>query len=421
MSPPTTANVTPEAAARIEIDRQLEQAGWVIQDPDAMNIFAARGVAVREVKLKKGHGKVDYLLFIDGKAVGVLEAKKEGFPLTGVELQAKQYSAGLPDELDVPYRPLPFAYLSTGVVTKFTNGFDPHPRSRRIFQFHRPETLADWLEADTLDEWVKSLRLEGGGFDVADETLPSTLRSRIQALPPVHIPNLWQNKVKAIARLEQSLKNDRPRSLIQMATGSGKTLLAVTAIYRLIKFGGARRVLFLVDRGNLGEQTEKEFQSYRTPDDNRKFTELYNVQRLTSNTIGASSKVVITTIQRLYSMLKGEPELDPESEEGSQFETDPASISKESLPVVYNSAIPPEYFDVIVIDECHRSIYSLWRQVIEYFDAYLIGLTATPAKHTYGFFSGNLVMEYTHEEAVADGVNVDFEIYRIRTKITAGG
>lgn len=421
MSPPSTANVTPEAAARVEIDRQLEQSGWVIHDPDAMNIYAARGVAVREVKLKKGHGKVDYLLFIDGKAVGVLEAKKEGFPLTGVEHQAKQYSAGLPDELDVPYRPLPFAYLSTGVVTKFSNGFDPHPRSRRVFQFHRPETLAEWLEADTLDEWVKSLRPEGGAFDVAEDTHPSTLRSRIQTLPPVHIPNLWQNKVKAITRLEQSLKNDRPRSLIQMATGSGKTLLAVTAIYRLIKFGGARRVLFLVDRGNLGEQTEKEFQSYRTPDDNRKFTELYNMQRLTSNTIGASSKVVITTIQRLYSMLKGEPELDPEREEGSQFETDPASISKEPLPVVYNAAIPPEYFDVIVIDECHRSIYSLWRQVIEYFDAYLIGLTATPAKHTYGFFNGNLVMEYTHEEAVADGVNVDFEIYRIRTKITAGG
>lgn len=420
--PPTTANVTPEAAARIKIDQQLEQSGWVIQDPDEMNIFAARGVAVREVKLKKGHGKVDYLLFIDGKAVGVLEAKKEGFPLTGVEHQAKQYSEGLPDELTVPYRPLPFSYLSTGVVTKFSNGFDPHPRSRRIFQFHRPETLAEWLAADTLDEWVKSLHEEGSGFHTAaEDTHPSTLRSRIQTLPPVEIPNLWQNKVKAIRNLERSLKEDRPRSLVQMATGSGKTLLAVTQIYRLIKFGGARRVLFLVDRGNLGEQTEKEFKGYRTPDDNRKFTDLYNVQRLTSNTIGASSKVVITTIQRFYSMLKGEPEFEPEKEEESQFEVDPADISKEPLPVVYNSAIPPEYFDVVIIDECHRSIYSLWRQVIEYFDAYLIGLTATPAKHTYGFFNGNLVMEYGHEEAVADGVNVDFEIYKIRTKITADG
>jgi type I restriction enzyme R subunit len=154
--------------------------------------------------------------------------------------------------------------------------------------------------------------------------------------------------------------------------------------------------------------------------DNRKFNELYNVQRLTSNTIGASSKVVICTIQRLYSMLKGEEEFDPEGEEVSMFEME-AALPKEPLPVVYNSNIPPEYFDVIIIDECHRSIYSLWRQVLEYFDAYLIGLTATPAKHTFGFFNQNLVMEYPHEEAVADGVNVDFEIYRIRTRITKHG
>ena len=413
-------NMNPEQEARVEIDRQLEQSGWQVQDADQMNVFAAQGVAVREVTLKSGHGKVDYLLFVDGKAVGVLEAKKLGFPLTGVEVQAERYSDGLPDALDAPYRPLPFCYLSTGAVTKFTNLLDPHPRSRRVFQFHRPETLAEWLEAETLNEWVKGLHTEGGLYTAAEDTKPSTLRSRIQTLPPVHIPNLWQNKVEAITNLERSLKDDRPRSLIQMATGSGKTLLAVTAIYRLIKFAGARRILFLVDRGNLGEQTEKEFANYRTPDDNRKFNELYNVQRLTSNTIGSSSKVVITTIQRLYSMLKGEPEFDPEQEEESMFEADPA-IAKEPLPVVYNPAIPPEYFDVIIIDECHRSIYSLWRQVIEYFDAYLIGLTATPAKHTFGFFNQNLVMEYSHEKAVADGVNVDFEIYKIRTRISAEG
>ena len=179
-------------------------------------------------------------------------------------------------------------------------------------------------------------------------------------------------------------------------------------------------MLFLVDRANLGEQAEKEFQGFRTPDDNRKFTELYNVQRLTSNTIGSSSKVVISTIQRLYSILKGEPELDPEAEEHTPMDDDP-TLPKEPLPVVYNTAIPPEFFDVIFIDECHRSIYSLWRQVLEYFDAYLLGLTATPAKHTYGFFNQNVVMEYPHERAVADGVNCDYEVYRIRTSITAAG
>jgi len=214
----------------------------------------------------------------------------------------------------------------------------------------------------------------------------------------------------------------KPRGLVLVTgpTGSGKTLLAVAEIYRLIKFGGARRVLFLVDRANLGEQAEKEFQGFRTPDDNRKFNELYNVQRLTSNTIGSSSKVVISTIQRLYSILKGEPELDPEAEEHTPMDDDP-TLPKEPLPVIYNKAIPPEFFDVIFIDECHRSIYSLWRQVLEYFDSYLLGLTATPAKHTYGFFNQNVVMEYPHERAVTDGVNCDYEVYRIRTSITAAG
>jgi len=239
-------------------------------------------------------------------------------------------------------------------------------------------------------------------------------------MPPVSIANLWENKRRALENLEKSFSDDRPRALIQMATGSGKTMLAITSIYRLIKFGGARRVLFLVDRRNLGNQAEKEFESYRTPDDNRKFTELYKVQHLKGNTVGSSAKVVITTIQRLYSMLKGEPDLDPSIEEESQFSRDLAAL-REPLPVTYNQAIPPEFFDIIFIDECHRSIYTLWRQVLEYFDAHLIGLTATPSKQTLGFFDQNLVIEYGHEQAVADKANVPFDVYRIRTKITDEG
>jgi type I restriction enzyme R subunit len=204
-----------------------------------------------------------------------------------------------------------------------------------------------------------------------------------------------------------------------MASGSGKTFAAVTFAYRLIKFANAKRILFLVDRNTLGRQTSQEFQQYRTPDDGRKFTELYNVQRLTSNKIDPVSRVCITTIQRLYSMLKGEPEFDAEREETSIFEIAPKDMKP--VEVSYNPEIPIEMFDFIITDECHRSIYHLWRQVLEYFDAFIIGLTATPSKQTLGFFNQNLVMEYGHDRAVADGVNVGYDVYRIATEITQKG
>jgi len=353
----------PGAASPRRDRRPARRLGWVVQSRDEVNLAAARGVAVREFKVKDGFA--DYVLYVDRQAVGIVEAKKAGHTLTGVGRAGQGLLRRAAGGHRRPIKPLPFVYVSTGAETRFTNLLDPDPRLRRVFQFHRPETLAEWLQAETLDQWVKALHQNGGLYTAAEDTKPSTVRSRIQTLPPVAIPNLWPNKVKALTNLELSLKADKPRSLIQMATGSGKTRLAVTAAYRLIKFGGIRRVLFLVDRGNLGEQTEKEFQSYWTPDDNRKFTELYKVQRLQSNTIAASSKVVITTIQRLYSILKGEPELDVAVEEASLFEAD-AALPKQALPVVYNTGIPPEYFDLVIVDECHRSIYSLWRQVLEY-------------------------------------------------------
>jgi type I restriction enzyme R subunit len=392
---------TPEASARITIDAALETAGWVVQDLTAANLYAARGVAIREFPLKAGHGEADYLLFVDEQAVGAVEAKKEGDTLTGVEVQTAKYALGLPEKMNAPARPLPFLYESTGVETQFTNLLDPAPRSRRVFAFHRPETLAGWIGD-----------LQRLGPEHA------TLRGRLQDMEPLVETGLWPAQVAAVRNLERSLREDRPRALIQMATGSGKTYTAISAIYRMIKFGDAKRVVFLVDRANLGRQTLKEFQTYVTPDDGRKFTELYNVQLLTSNQIDRSSRVCIVTIQRLYSMLRGE-ELDPADEEGSIFER-PLS-EREPLPVTYNPDLPIESFDVIFTDECHRSIYNLWRQVLEYFDAYLIGLTATPTKQTIGFFHRNLVMEYGHEQAVVDGVNVGFDIYKIRTAITAGG
>jgi type I restriction enzyme R subunit len=296
---PTGSKNAPEAKAREKIDNLLTEAGWLVQDREDMNLTAGDGVAVREFKLEKGHGFVDYLLFVDGNALGVVEAKPAGYSFTSVEFQAKKYVEGLPASLTAPQKPLPFAYISTGEETVFINALDPQPRSRRS-SFHRPGT-AQWLTADTLDGWLK----QSVASTAANNTNPPHcgLTASHATGRSAHVAEQGAGHRESG---EESVRR-RPRALVQMATGTGKTLLAVTEIYRLIKFGGARRVLFLVDRANLGEQAEKEFQGFRTPDDNRKFNELYNVQRLTSNTVGSSSKVVISTIQRLYSILKGEP------------------------------------------------------------------------------------------------------------------
>ena len=399
---------TPESLARQNIDTQLTACGWVVQDRAGMNLYAGRGVAVREFPLQTGFA--DYLLFVDKKAVGVIEAKQEGITLSHVAEQAARYSVGLPANIPHVTLPLPFLYESTGVETFFRDERDPQPRSRRVFTFHRPETLADWLE---FPPQLSPPENHGSRW--------GTLRARLQQYPPLNTTGLWKAQIEAISNLEVSLATDKPRALIQMATGSGKTFTAVSFIYRMLKFGKARRVLFLVDRANLARQTLKEFQAYTTPDDGRKFTELYNVQHLQSNSIDPVNRVVITTIQRVFSMLKGEESFDDENEEGSLFELGGALDAERPKEVRYNPKIPIENFDIVITDECHRSIYNLWRQVLEYFDAYLIGLTATPGKQTFGFFNQNLVMEYSRPRAVADGVNVDGEVYRIRTQVTAGG
>lgn len=404
--------LTPEDKAREIIDSLLEQAGWYVCDLNYANIQAHCGVVIRNFPLKSGHGFADYLFYVYGKAAGVIEAKKAGTTLTGVEIQSDKYKNGLPDDLPAWYRPLPFCYQSTGIETRFTNGLDPDPRSRNVFSFHKPETLEEWLTED-----VPAAALQAAErFPIYGK--PYTFYKRLQQMPSLIEEGLWSAQIKAIKNLEKSLFENRPRALIQMATGSGKTFTAVTFIYRLLKFAKAKRVLFLVDRKTLGTQTLKEFQQYDSPYSPFKFTEEFIVRYLQSNSIDKTARVCISTIQRLYSILKGE-EIDPELEEESLF--DHSDLYKEPPPVEYNQIIPPETFDVIVTDECHRSIYNLWRQALEYFDSYIIGLTATPNKQTFGFFNQNLVMEYPHEQAVADGVNVNYDVYRIRTKITQAG
>jgi type I restriction enzyme R subunit len=388
-----------EAKARVQIDRQLAAAGWAVQSQKGLNLSAGPGVAVREFTLEKPHGRVDYLLFLNGQPAGVIEAKPEGTPLVEVERQSGKYVEGLPAWMQPPVYPLPFIYESTGAETRFTNGYDPEARSRRVFTFHCPETLIEWLR------------------QITDNPERPTFRARLKAMPPLDERGLWGKQAVAIRNLEQSLAEDHPRSLIQMATGSGKTFTAASICYRLIKHADAKRILFLVDRSNLGKQAKLEFDKFTIHETQRKFPAEYNVQHLTHNATDTTSRVCISTVQRIFSILKGEAELDQEIDEHSVYELP----VPEPIEVSYNPDLPPDTFDVIIIDECHRSIYGLWRQVLEYFDAHLIGLTATPTKQTFGFFRQNLVMEYSHDQAVTDGVNVDFTVYKIETAITKAG
>ncbi|MEM9481199.1 MAG: DEAD/DEAH box helicase family protein, partial [Verrucomicrobiota bacterium] len=387
-------NQNPEQIARDTIDEQLEASGWAVQNKNAIDFSDGKGQAIREYATDSG--PADYLLFVDRKPVGVIEAKKEtlGQNITTVEDQTGDYAAAKLKWIEKG-EPLPFLYEATGALARFTDQRDPKPRSREVFTFHRPETLRECI---------------------ADGR---SLRDRLQDLPSLDPTGLRDCQITAITKLEESFKKAKPRALVQMATGSGKTFTAITSIYRLLKHVPVRRVLFLVDTRNLGEQAEQEFIAYTPNDDNRSFTSIYATQRLCSSHVPTDAQVCISTIQRMYSILQGREMTEGEDEENPAESGPPKR--KEPFPVVYNKKVPPEFFDLIVIDECHRSIYNLWRQVLDYFDAFLVGLTATPNKLTYGFFKQNLVSEYTHEEAIADGVNVQGETYLIETEVTQKG
>lgn len=378
----------------------LRAAGWEVHDYRSMNIRAARGVAVRE--FPTATGPADYLLYVDRKAVGSIEAKKEGATLRGIESQGDRYAKGFAEiaaKRDLPAwgTPLPFHYVSTGTETLFASRRDPVVKPREVFSFHRPETLASWAQ-------------------VAESP-----RTRMRTMPAVTEVGLRDVQVRAVTKLEESLRADRRRALVSMTMGAGKTYVAVSEAYRLIKYAGVERVAFLVDRINLGQQARDEFRAYVTPDDGRKFEELYGVQLLQSSQIDPAAKVVITTIQRLYAILRGDEDFDPSLEEESAFETQAGAESEPAKEVSYQPKVPIETFDVVFTDECHRSIYGKWGAVLDYFDAFLIGLTATPSKFTYGYFNGNVVLDYSHEESVIDGVNVDYNVYRIDTAISQRG
>ncbi len=389
--------MTPEAKARLNIDKKLIELGYIIQDMKDFNPNVSLGVVVREFPVKNGNekGSIDYLIFINKEAVGVIEAKasNKGENLTTTEEQTKKYAHS--NLLYLNKKPnLRFIYEGTDFITYFTDYKDKKYRSREVFTFHKPETLQKWL----LEE--------------------NTLRNNLKNLPSLNEKDFRRCQVNAILNLEKSFSENKARALIQMATGAGKTFTAITSVYRLLKHAKATRILFLVDTKNLGEQAEEAFKKYKPNDDARLFPELYNVVRLNSSFIPKNTHICISTIQRMYSILCNK-EMDESLELESMNEQ---SLTGKPKEVVYNAKYPPEFFDFIIIDECHRSIYNIWQQVLDYFDSFLIGLTATPDNRTFAFFNENIVSEYTHEQAVIDDVNVGRDgTFLIKTEISEKG
>ncbi|MDT8448437.1 MAG: DEAD/DEAH box helicase family protein [bacterium] len=385
----------PEEKARAKIDTLLTAAGWAIQSYAKFKASPSPKLGIAVCEHPVAAGDADYLLFIGGKAAGVIEAKKAGETLSGVAGQSMKYLNSFPDDLPAWYNPLQLHYESNGEEIYFRDRRDPKAKSRKVFAFHQPETLKAQLEED------------------------KTLRGHFHSLPALVTEPLRECQIKAINKIEASMAKGKQKALVHMATGSGKTFMACNLSWRLIKHAGIKRVLFLVDRRNLGKQALKEFEAFQPPASAHKFGESYILKRMTSNGFDKDANLVISTIQRLYSMLQGE-ELTEEDEEASGFEQDERGEG-EPVPVSYNPKLPIEAFDLIIVDECHRSIYGRWRQVLDYFDAHLVGLTATPSPHTLAFFQRNRVYTYDYAQSVLDKVNVDYEIYRIRTKITEQG
>ena len=386
--------MSPEEKARKIIDEKLNLSGWIVQDLREMNVTASLGVAVREFPTSTG--EVDYALFVDGVPVGVIEAKREdsGEILTSVEEQSARYATSEFKWVAPGYK-IRFVYESTNMLTRFTDYCDIKYRSRKVFSFHRPETL-QYLLRQT-----------------------ETIRNNLKRMPAANTTGFRECQKEAVKNLDKSFADNRPKALVQMATGAGKTFTAITEAYRLLKHARFNRLLFLVDTKGLGEQAEREFLAYKPNDDTRSFSQLYGVRRLNSSFIPSDVQVCISTIQRMYSILKGEP-LDESAEEYSIGEISTAGTT-EYKEVVYNTKYPPEFFDCIIVDECHRSIYNVWSQVLEYFDAFIIGLTATPDKRTFAFFNENVVSEYSREQAIIDGVNVGEDIFLIETQVTKNG
>lgn len=378
--------MTPEEKARQKIDQWFTDAGWEVINRDEYEPTST-AVAIRE-GLLKDNLEADYFLFINGKAVGVLEAKREetdAFSSIVCE-QAALYARSVPNIYQTYQKPLPFIFTSNGKELYFCDFREQDHYFKQIMTIPTPHEL------------VKKLGIN----------------DYFAGLPTLHKKGLRDCQYEAITELEKSFRAGQKRALMVLATGAGKTYTACLAAYRMLSYTPTRRVLFLVDRNNLGKQAEGEFGTFRLTKNGEAFNTIFTVNRLRSSSIPSDSNVVISTIQRLFSFLKGETIEDNDEDD----ENEPA----EEVILPPNPDLPHDYFDMIIIDECHRSIYKNWRKVLEYFDtARLVGLTATPIPETMAFFNNNRIVNYTLEKSIVDGVNVDCRVYRIKTQVTETG
>lgn len=375
----------PEEKSRQKIDQWLTEAGWKVIN---RNEFEANStaVAVRE-GLLKGNKEVDYFLFINGKAIAVLEAKREEVDVsTNVVCdQVESYARGVPDYYTAYQKPIPFLYTSNGKQLFFRDFRKEDSSFEEIFSMHKPKKLVEILGID----------------------------DPFAGLPMLNEKGLRKCQYDAIVGLEQSFKNGEDRALMILATGAGKTYTACMFSYRFLSYTPMKRILFLVDRNNLGKQAEGEFGTFRLTENGESFNNIYSVNRLKSAKIPSDSNVVISTIQRLFSLLKGDEISDTDDDD---------SYNRGEVILPENPNLPHDFFDLIIIDECHRSIYGNWRKVLEYFDtAKIVGLTATPIPDTKAFFNENIVADYDLKQSIIDGVNVDCRIYRIKTQVTEEG
>lgn len=378
--------MTPEEKARQKIDQWFTDAGWEVINRDEYEPTCT-AVAIRE-GLLKDNLEADYFLFINGKAVGVLEAKREetdAFSSIVCE-QAALYAKSVPNIYQTYQKPLPFIFTSNGKELYFCDFREQDHYFKQIMTIPTPHELVKKLGINDYFAGLPTLRKKG----------------------------LRDCQYEAITELEKSFRSGQKRALMVLATGAGKTYTACLAAYRMLSYTPTRRVLFLVDRNNLGKQAEGEFGTFRLTENGEAFNTIFTVNRLMSSSIPSDSNVVISTIQRLFSFLKGETIEDNDEDD----ENEPA----EEVILPPNPDLPHDYFDMIIIDECHRSIYKNWRKVLEYFDtARLVGLTATPIPETMAFFNNNRIVNYTLEKSIVDGVNVDCRVYRIKTQVTETG